>query len=234
MNISVKITRQENADFFKVKINDIVKIDFEEYVAAVVASEIGNSNIEACKAQAIAARSYAQYRGVLNGKIISDSSSTDQAYRAIRYNEEEYPNCIKAAKLTAGIVVYYNGKIAETVYSSSNGGHLVSCEQKWGNKVPYLIEKEDPWTLAVTNIKNGHGVGMSQKGAIWAGTNNYSFKDILQFYYPNTELRTNYGLDILNKIKVIQISKEEIKKIQSELFNLQIELNNILKKIEGL
>ena len=50
MKIKIKLTRQENAEYFQVKINDIVEVNFEEYVAAVVASEIGNSNLEACKA----------------------------------------------------------------------------------------------------------------------------------------------------------------------------------------
>ena len=50
MNIHIKITRDENAKYFDVGVGDIVEVDFEEYVAAVVASEIGNSNLEACKA----------------------------------------------------------------------------------------------------------------------------------------------------------------------------------------
>jgi len=50
MEIQVQITRQENADYFNVKVNDIVTVDFEQYVAAVVASEIGNAPLEACKA----------------------------------------------------------------------------------------------------------------------------------------------------------------------------------------
>ena len=44
MNINVQITRQENAEYFNCAIGDIVSVDFEQYVAAVVASEIGNSN----------------------------------------------------------------------------------------------------------------------------------------------------------------------------------------------
>jgi hypothetical protein len=30
--------------------DDIIEIEFEDYIAAVTASEIGNSHIEACKA----------------------------------------------------------------------------------------------------------------------------------------------------------------------------------------
>jgi len=38
---------------------------------------------------------------------------------------------------------------------------MVSAEEKWGSMVPYLIAKEDPWTLASGYKKNGHSVGMS-------------------------------------------------------------------------
>ena len=75
MKIKVKITKQENINFYKCKKNDIIEIDFEQYIATVVMSEIGTSNLEAAKAQAIAARTYAVYKGVLAGKAISDSAS---------------------------------------------------------------------------------------------------------------------------------------------------------------
>ena len=73
MKIHVRITRDENAEYFKTYVGDIVEVDFEEYVAAVVASEIGNSQLEACKAQAVASRTFA-YRYI--DSSISDSSSS--------------------------------------------------------------------------------------------------------------------------------------------------------------
>ena len=45
MKIKVEITREENANYFNKNIGDIVEVEFEEYVAAVVASEIGNAHI---------------------------------------------------------------------------------------------------------------------------------------------------------------------------------------------
>ena len=75
MKIKVKITRQENATYFNANVGDVVEVEFEEYVAAVTASEIGNGQLEACKAQAIACRTFAVNRGVLRGREISDSSS---------------------------------------------------------------------------------------------------------------------------------------------------------------
>ena len=82
MLIKIRITRQDNANYFKQPIGTIVQIDFEEYIAAVVGSEIGRSSLEACKAQAIAARTYAVNKGVLLGKIITDSANQDQCYKA--------------------------------------------------------------------------------------------------------------------------------------------------------
>ena len=60
--IKVKITRAENAEYFKKNIGDVVEVDAEKYVEGVIASEIGNAHIEACKAQAVAARTFALSR----------------------------------------------------------------------------------------------------------------------------------------------------------------------------
>jgi len=82
-------------------------------------------------------------RGVLNGNPISDDASKAQAYIAIRNN---YENCNKAAQLTAGEILTYNGKCATTYFSHSNGGRTYSCQEVWGQDRAYLIAREDPWT----------------------------------------------------------------------------------------
>lgn len=193
MTIRVEITRQENADHFGANIGDIVGVEFEEYVAAVVASEIGNAAIEACKAQAVSARTYAAHRGVLNGKKISDSSATAQAYRAARYDREKYPNAVRAAEETAGQILLYGKESIDAVYSAGNGGWTVSSEEQWGSYRPYLVAHPDPWDAMDGRPKSGHGVGMSQRGAMQAASNGYTYTDILAFYYPGTEIVENYG-----------------------------------------
>jgi peptidoglycan hydrolase-like amidase len=59
MKIPVKLTLSTNLKHYGVTNGTIHNIELEEYVKAVTASEIGNSHIEACKAQAIAARTFA-------------------------------------------------------------------------------------------------------------------------------------------------------------------------------
>ena len=192
MKVKVLLERQENADYFNVPINTTVEISFEHYVAAVVASEIGNSNLEACKAQAVAARTYA-LNYLQTHSYISDLSTKAQAYRANRVNVHNYPNAIAATFDTYGQIITYNNKPINAVYSSSNGRYTVSCKERWGNEVPYLIAREDPWDKAASSKRNGHGVGLSQKGTVYAAQQGINYKSILAFYYPHTTLKENYG-----------------------------------------
>ena len=200
MKIQVQLTYEENLKYFGAKKNDIVEVEFEEYVAAVTASEIGNTYIEACKAQAIAARSFAISRGVLSGKPISDSSATAQSYRAVRYNNNVFPNCIMAAENTKGIVLMYDEKVINSIYTASNGGRTVSSKEKWGNELPYLIAQDDKWDQSE---KRGTGVGMSQKGAIAAAKQGFPCMAILDFYYPNTYIGQDYGETRAKKVAAL-------------------------------
>ena len=155
-------------------------------MASVVASEVGNSSLEACKAQSVASRTFAVFKGVLAGKTITDSSSSDQAYRAVRYDGHLYPNAIQAAEETAGEILTYNGSPIAAVYSACNGGSTVSSQARWGSARPYLIAQTDPWDHSTA--RTGHGVGMSQRGAKAMASEGYRYRDILSFYYPGTEI----------------------------------------------
>lgn len=180
--MKVKITTKENMEYYSCEKNTIVDVDLEDYVTCVVASEVGNAKLEACKAQAVAARTFAIARGVLKGKPISDSASIAQAYRANRIN---YIVAQMAAEQTMGQILTYNGKPISAVYSHSNGGHTRSSEEVWGTAYPYLISQPDPWDK---ETKNGHGVGMSQQGAITAAKWGKTYKEILAFYYPGAKI----------------------------------------------
>lgn len=218
MNILLEITNKDNADFLNKSVGDKISISFEQYIAGVVQAEIGNNNIEACKAQAIAARTYAVKKGVLNGTPIKDNPSTDQAFRAKNIGS----NCVAGAQETRGQVLFYNGAVANTVYCSSNGGRSISAESKWGGRKPYLIEQNDEWTKNSGYPKKGHGVGMSQRGAIWAGAHGISYKDILAFYYPKTELVSNYGIK-----DVVNISKGFLQSVKSFLQSMNKKLGEL-------
>lgn len=209
MKIKVKITMNENIEYLKVNKDDIVEVEFEDYVAAVVASEIGNATLEACKAQAVAARSFAISRGVLRDLAISDSPSTAQAYRAKRQNSSTYNNCIKGTQATKGEVLMYGDTVINSIYTAANGGRTVSAEEQWGSPYPFLIAQDDPWDKAAGYKKSGSGVGMSQRGAMYAAKQEgKTYVEILSFYYPNTFIAPDYGETKAHK--VIKIAKESL------------------------
>lgn len=217
MKIKVKITTSGNMKYYGCEKGAIKEIEFEDYVKCVVASEIGNASIEACKAQAVAARTFAAARGVLEGKVISDDASKAQAFRAERNN---YKNCNAAVEATKGEVLMYGGKYIGAYFSHSNGGRTYSCEEVWGSKRPYLIARKDEWTLASGVRKNGHGIGLSQAGCKYAGANGVGYREILSFYYPYTTLK---------KIEMKQdIDTREI------LIKAEAAVSAALKKIEGM
>lgn len=212
MNIKVKITTNENMKFYNCSKGTIKEIDFEDYVAIVVASEMGNAPLEALKSQAVASRSYACAQGVLEGKVISDSAAKAQAFRAPRYT---YKNAQAAAKATEGQVLMYGGKYASTYFCHSNGGKTYSSEEVWGGKRNYLVSRKDPWT---TEKKNGHGVGMSQVGAIVAAKLGINYRDILSFYYPKTTLQKLEDEDELEYTrKIIEDIKERVELAMKEI-----------------
>lgn len=203
--IKVKISRQENAQYFNVQIGDVVEIDVESYVFGVVASQIGNAQIQCAKAQAVAARTYC-WKNVTTNKPISDSSSSAQAFRAKKMDKNQYSNAYEGTLQTKGQLLYYNGILINSCpYSRSNGGQTVSSQQRWGGQRDWLVKKEDPYDLIKScGKKTGHGVGMSQFGAMAMADLGFSYLQILQFYYPGTYIHqeeqplTSKELTIIN------------------------------------
>jgi len=121
-------------------------VGLENYVQGVVAGEMPHSwPIEALKAQAVAARSYA-LKNLLKGKpydLYSDVRS--QAYGGIA---AEQPESTAAVRATAGRIVTYGGEVAATYYFSSSGGRTASAADVFGFAVPYLVSRPDPWDKA--------------------------------------------------------------------------------------
>lgn len=126
-------------------------IDFESYLYGVVPKEIPPmSGMEALKAQAVAARSYAysaMNKHSSEGFNICDTTHC-QAYGGY---DSEHLNTTKAVDETMGLVAMHNGNIANTVFHSSSGGYTESSENIWGGKIPYLLGKEDKYSVNTIN-----------------------------------------------------------------------------------
>ena len=128
-------------------------IGLEDYVQGVIVREMSSSwPLEALKAQAVCARTYA-YRNYIAGKHKSQGfdlcNTIDcQAYYGM---DEVTASSSKAVEQTYGEYAWYNGSLIEAVYSSHDGGATESAVNVWGSNVAYLIGKYDPYEASVAS-----------------------------------------------------------------------------------
>ncbi|MFN8222799.1 MAG: SpoIID/LytB domain-containing protein [Gaiellales bacterium] len=121
-------------------------VPLESYLLGVVPGEMPKDwPLEALKAQAVAARTYAA-GNLLRGRpydLYSDWRS--QMYYGV---EHEASGPTQAVRETKGKVVTYDGKIAQVFYFSSSGGRTANAVDVYGSDVPYLRSVDDPWDEA--------------------------------------------------------------------------------------
>lgn len=141
----------------------VEKLPLEEYVRGVVAAEMPiDFELEALKAQAVAARTYIIKRIV--DKDFSDVSDgamvTDTVKHQVFYSDDElrslwglkYYDRIsklnKAINATNGQVITYKGRPINALYFSTSNGYTENSEDYWGKEVPYLRSVASPWDEA--------------------------------------------------------------------------------------
>ncbi|HSJ25876.1 MAG TPA: SpoIID/LytB domain-containing protein [Longimicrobiales bacterium] len=117
-------------------------VDLEAYLLGVVPREIGRlpaSQIEAIKAQAVAARTYAigNLRGRQSRGFDFYATVLDQVYGGMQ-DEDSVVN--RAVAETRGEIMTYNGTPILAYYSSTCGGATANIEDSWPNRtsLPYL------------------------------------------------------------------------------------------------
>ncbi len=131
------------------KINAVNIIDLETYLRGIVAREIppswGNyGGMEALKAQAVAARTYALYQQGLqrhSGYHLCDTRHC-QVYGG---KGTESSNTDLAIAETRGEILTYDGKAIEPVYHATNGGYTEEAQNVWSNPVSYFRSEPDPY-----------------------------------------------------------------------------------------
>lgn len=162
-------------------INDV---ELENYLMGVVPAEMPPAwELDAHKAQAIAARSYAVANLGKRAKFGYDLNDTeeDQVYKGASCETAQTNSAVKE---TEGVVLICNNKVIPAYYSASAGGRTLSAKEVWNMDVPFThsVPSYDD------NVKKkGHGVGMSQHGANNLAKRGYNGYQILRYFYANTK-----------------------------------------------
>ena len=130
------------------KIQPVLSVDIENYLLGVVPYEMSDSfPLEALKAQAVCARTYAMKRMNSSGSWDVVDTTNDQVFKGVSLSNK---NAQRAVQETAGIVIAKGSQLAEGYYAASNGGQTDLPSNVWGgsNYVHCYSIQDDPWDLA--------------------------------------------------------------------------------------
>lgn len=152
-------------------IRPINTLSLEDYLKGVVPLEMSTSwNLEALKAQAIAARTYAE-RNMARG---IDDTISFQAYGGYAWNS----NSNSAVDATTAQTLTYNGAAIDAFYSASNGGITESNSNVWGGApLPIYPVKTDSydkkvaWSFSLKKTQiNTSGLDLANPQNWWSST----------------------------------------------------------------
>src|SRR6266852_4443320 len=126
-------------------------LPMEDYLKGVVPAEMpAYWGVEALKAQAIAARTYAMHKISGGGDFDLEGNQFDQAYSGLTEQVKASSDAVDATK---GQVLTYNGQLLSALYMASGGGHTENSEYgfiHWNHglkpavNLPYLRGIADP------------------------------------------------------------------------------------------
>ena len=142
------------------KTGKIEKMDIEKYLYGVLSGEMPSDfNIEALKAQAVAARTYVMYKqenvaSNHNGAAICTDYTHCQEYKSYEelkkakgkdWIKDSYPIIKQAVDDTKGHIIIYNQKPILPLYFSTSSGKTENSEEVFSTEYPYLRSVESPY-----------------------------------------------------------------------------------------
>ncbi len=245
--ISVHITNEDRVE----------EMDFEEYIKGVVAAEMPASfHIEALKAQAVAARTYAYHRvknteisGVKPHEHKGADTCTDPAHCKAWVSKKDamdkwgiisarkyWSKIDKAVDDTKGLIMTYEDEPIDAVFHSTSGGKTENSEEVWSNIIPYLrsadsmVDEQSPKFSSVVRFSEDE------------------FRKLLKSKIP--EINLDAGINSLigtnqrtegGSVKTIRIGNREIKGteirkifgLNSANFTVGIENKEIVFEVKG-
>ncbi|MDR4890190.1 stage II sporulation protein D [Fredinandcohnia sp. QZ13] len=146
----------------RVSAQKIENVPLEDYVVGVLAKEMpAKFELEALKAQALAARTYVvrhmlseEKIGVPDGADVSDTTN-HQVYKSIEELKAEWKGdydwkikkITQAVKETQGQILTYDGAPIDAQFFSTSNGYTENSQDYYKNEYPYLKSVESPWDV---------------------------------------------------------------------------------------
>ncbi len=202
-------------------------INLEEYLRYTISKEMNSLwPIEALKAQAVLARTYALKKKYKSKTCLYDIGVTtlDQVYGT--YNEDSI-EVLTAVSSTEGEVLKYNGEIIEAFYHSCCGGHTSDSKDIFGTDLPYLKANE-----CVCNGNCSYGRGWSIKVKLEDISKLLGIKNIEAVKVKNNKVVIN-GEKNLSLTKNAFREKIGFTKLKSSNYSIRMEGKDIIVQGKG-
>ena len=235
------------------KNGQIEEIAIDEYLYGVVSAEMpANYELEALKAQAVAARTYTVYqisnnKGKHDDADMCDDYTCCQAWiskddRMKKWNENKRENnwnkIVKAVNSTAGKIITYKGEVINAFFHSNSGGKTEFASNVWsgGKDFPYLQSVETSGEDGYTQYNSE--VIISKKDLLEKIRKEY--KDI-QINFNEKESIKILEYTESGRVKTVKIGNIEIAgtKVRSMLnlkstnFSIKLDKDNIVFSVIG-
>lgn len=227
--------------------------DSENYLYGVLAGEMSAKfDIEALKAQAIAARTFVMYKkenpssSGHNNSVVCTDYKHCQEYRSYeelkstngsKWMEEYYTKIKEAVDSTKGQILVYDGKAILPLYFSTSSGKTENSEEVFSAKYPYLKSVDSPYDGE--SPKYTSEVIISKSDFINTIKRNYSGIDI-----NSNNLQEN--VNILSRsrggsVDKIKVGSKELKgvnirrifKLNSANFEIKFDNDNVIFNVRG-
>lgn len=201
---------------FRVEKNEYHDLPLEEYLVGVVSGEMPASyELEALKAQAVAARTYTLNIMETESAIydtVQHQVYMDQAQLKERWGNDfdEYYNKVKqAVDETEGEIIEYNGERITPLYFSISNGYTENSEDYWDNEIPYLKSVSSEWDKTAPK-----------------------YEEVVEFDLKT--LRTKFNNSKLTKKDFTILSRTEGKKVDEVLIGNKVYSGREVRELLGL
>ena len=219
----------------------VLHIYIEDYLLGVVPYEMGDSfPLEALKAQAIAARTYALRKSGSGDDYDVEDTTNDQAYKG---RSSSSPLSEQAVRETEGLCGTYQGKLAWCYYSASNGGQTELGQHVWPSDNPdeyaYMDMRDDPYDYendasvvkryTLKKKPGKEGVGPALHSALVSALE----EPLNAMGYPADDLLVR--IDEISGVRAVSPKFAEPSRLMTELeFDLKISVRSYTYRDESL
>ena len=239
-NINSNVINNKNVRIQRTN-GSIDTVPFESYIIGVLAGEMpANFELEALKAQALAARSYVLKKMEQNKNNDYDIVDTvmnqvylDESQMKAKWKdqyEEKLQKITKAVNDTQGEYIAYNGEVIQAFFFSTSSGKTENSEEVFQESLPYLRSVDSTWDSDVSPVFNE------------------IYKFTLEEFYQKLNLPYEEKLQInivdttsTGRIKNIEINRQKFKasdltkllNLRSTYFNIEQNGNIITIQTKG-